>query len=171
VCQHQPGFSSQPAEEVRIVTTSTIPQEPFKFTQARLEALPPADSTRYIVKDSDQPGLICIVHPRGQKYPEGRKVLQVYRKPKGGTVPVRVNVCKLGELPLSALKGTPSVRSTVDDILAQLRQGINPNEAERQQRAQAQAQQKADQVADITLGKAFGCGSFVTTGSNEETTA
>ena len=137
------------------MTTSTIPQDPFKFTQARLEALPPADGTRYSVKDSEQPGLVCIVHPRGKKHPDGRKVLQVYRKPKGSTVPVRVNVCALGELPITALKGQPSVRSEVDRILAELREGVNPNETRREEQAEARKQEQVDQVAEITLGQAF----------------
>lgn len=136
------------------MTTSTISQDPFKFTQAKLEALEPAAS-KYQVRDTEQPGLICIVHPKGKKYPEGRKVLQVYRRPKGNQAPARVNVCILGELPMTALKGQPSVRSEVDRILAALREGTNPNETRREEQAEAREQQQADQVAEITLGKAF----------------
>jgi len=46
-----------------------------------------------------------MVHPPGKKHPDGRKVSQVYRKPKGGTAAVRVDVCAHGELPTTALKG------------------------------------------------------------------
>jgi len=136
------------------VTASTIPQDPFKFTQARLEALPFSEA-EYSVRDTEQPGLICRLFPPGKKYPDGLKMLQVYRKPKGGASPVRVRICKLGELPMTALKGTPSVRSTVDEILAQLREGVNPNEATRQRQAEERAQAKADKVSDTTLGQAF----------------
>ena len=137
------------------MTASTIPQSPFKFTQARLEALPPAEGARYAVKDSEQPGLVCMVYPPGRKHTDGLKVLQVYRKPKGGTAPVRVKVCNLGELPMTALKGQPSIRSEADAILAKLRQGINPNAERREQQAEQQRQQTAETLAGITLGDAF----------------
>ena len=137
------------------MTTSTLTQSPVKFTQARLEALPLAEGTRYAVKDSEQPGLICMVYPRGSKHPDGLKVLQVYRKPKGSRRAVRVKVCNLGELPMTALKGQPSVRAEADAILAKLRQGINPNDERREQQAEQQRQQTADALADITLADAF----------------
>ncbi|MCU0833706.1 MAG: site-specific integrase [Chromatiaceae bacterium] len=136
------------------MTDLTIPQAPFKFTQARLEALPFTEAA-YRVKDTEQPGLLCWVYPPGKKYPDGLKVLQIYKKPKGGTAPVRVNVCRLGELPLTGLKGQPSARSAVDGILAMLRQGVNPNEAERQRQAEERAEKKADELAGITLSDAF----------------
>jgi hypothetical protein len=68
------------------VTTTTIPQQPFKFTQARLDALPFTDEL-YFVKDSEQRGLRCNGHPKGKKFPDGLKVLQVYAKPKGSPTP------------------------------------------------------------------------------------
>jgi hypothetical protein len=57
------------------VTAQTIPQAPFKFTLARLNALPAAVGKRYTIKDSDQPGLICRIYPAGKRYPDGRRVL------------------------------------------------------------------------------------------------
>lgn len=39
---------------------------------------------------------------------------------EGVTAPVRVNLCTLGDLPLTGLKGERSVRSEVDRILAKL---------------------------------------------------
>jgi integrase len=82
-------------------------------------------------------------------------MLSVYRKPKGGTAPVRVNICEVGELPMTALKGSPSVRSSADAILAKLREGTNPNIERRQQQAEAKRQQAADNLAGLTLGQAF----------------
>jgi integrase len=137
------------------VTTASIPKAPFKFTEKRLSDLPAATSSRYSVRDSEQVGLICIVHPAGKAHPEGLKVLQVYRKPKGGNAPIRVKVCNLGELPMTALKGQPSVRSAADDILAKLRKGINPNAEQRAIQAEAKRQQSADDLAGITLAQAF----------------
>jgi integrase len=68
---------------------------------------------------------------------------------------LRIKVSNLGELPVTALKGRPSVRAKVDEILAQLRQGVNPNEEERKRRAAERQRREADEVADVTLGKAF----------------
>ena len=66
------------------MTTSTIAQDPFKFTQARIEALPFLDAL-YKVKDSEQPGLRCFVYPKGKKYPDGLKALYVSASRKGQT--------------------------------------------------------------------------------------
>ncbi|WP_295544258.1 site-specific integrase [uncultured Thiohalocapsa sp.] len=137
------------------MTTQTIPQAPIKFTQARLNALPPADGKRYIVRDSDQPGLICVVHPAGTRHPDGRRTLQVYARAKGIAAPIRVNICEVGELPITALKGQPSVRSRAAEVLAKLREGINPNDELRQQQAEQRQQDVADKIAHITLGDAF----------------
>ncbi len=137
------------------MTTESIPHAPFKFTQARLDALPPATGTRYTVRDSDQPGLICVIHPSGLRFPEGRRTLQVYARAKGIATPLRVSICEVGALPLTALKGQPSVRTQAAEILAKLRQGINPNEELRQQQAELRRQAQADAVATITLSEAF----------------
>jgi hypothetical protein len=58
-------------------------------------------------------------------------------------------------LPFTALKGTQSIRSRVDEIMAQLRQGINPNEADRQRREAQRKEREADEVAGITFEQAF----------------
>jgi len=136
------------------VTTDTIPQAPFKFTDARIKALPPS-AKKYTVRDTEQPGLICVVHPAGKRYPTGRRMLQVYARAKGIATPIRVNICAAGELPITALKGKPSVRVAADDILAKLRQGINPNAERRAQQAEAERQQAGDTLAAVTLGEAF----------------
>ena len=136
------------------MTETSVSREPFKFTQTKLDALP-AESTRYEVRDTKQPGLICRVSPPGSKYPVGRRVLQVYGRAKGITAPIRVTICEVGELPLEALKGQASVRGRVDEILAQLRAGENPNEAARQQRAEKAIQAQADTLAGVTLGDAY----------------
>ena len=137
------------------MTTQTIPQDPFKFTAKRLADLPPADDKRYTVKDSDQPGLICVVYPASTTYPHGLKALQVRARPRGCTNAVRVKIGSVGELPMTALKGQPSVRGRVAEVLAKLRQGINPNDELRQQQAEQRQQADADKVASITLGDAF----------------
>ena len=136
------------------MTAHTRPQDPFKFTQARLGALPLADKV-YTVEDTDQPGLICLVYPESSKNPDGLKVLQVRRCPRGSRNAVRVKVCNLGELPMTALKDQPSVRGRVAEVLAKLRQGINPNDELRQQQAEQRQQAAADSVASVTLGAAF----------------
>ncbi|UHD15732.1 tyrosine-type recombinase/integrase [Thiocapsa bogorovii] len=136
------------------MTEATVAHPPFKFTQAKLDALP-FESTRYEVRDTQQPGLICRVSPPGRKYPDGRRVLQVYGRAKGITAPIRVTICEVGELPLTALKGQASVRGRVDEILAQLRAGENPNETARQLRADKAVQAQADELAGVTLKKAY----------------
>lgn len=136
------------------MTSETIPQDPFKFTQARLGALP-FTAKVYTVEDSDQPGLICLIYPESSKNPGGLKVLQVRRCPRGSRNAVRVKVCNLRELPITALRGQPSVRSRTAEILTKLREGINPNDELRQQQAEQRQQAVVDQVASITLGDAF----------------
>ncbi|CRI63733.1 putative Site-specific recombinase, phage integrase family protein [Thiocapsa sp. KS1] len=136
------------------MTEASLARQPFKFTQARLAALP-FEPNRYDVRDTDQPGLICRVSPPGSRYPNGRRILQVYGRAKGITAPIRVTICEVGELPLTALKGQASVRGRVDEILAQLRAGENPNETARQQRAEKAIQAQADELAGVTLGDAY----------------
>jgi hypothetical protein len=138
------------------VTDSKIPEHPIKFTDKRLSDLPAQSNGKpYTVRDSEQTGLICRIFPPSSRHPDGKRALSVYRKPKGGKTPVRVNICEVGELPMTALKGAPSVRTVADEILAKLRQGINPNEERREQQAEAERQQAADALAGVTLGDAF----------------
>ncbi|EIC23289.1 tyrosine-type recombinase/integrase [Thiorhodovibrio frisius] len=136
------------------MTDSKIPHPPFKFTDARLKELKPA-AARYQVRDTEQRGLVCVVHPSGQRYPNGRRVLQVYARAKGIAAPVRVNICEVGELPMTALKGDASVRARAAEILGQLRQGINPNEHRREQQAEQRRQAEQDRISNVTLGEAF----------------
>jgi integrase len=136
------------------MTEATVAHPPVKFTQSKLDALP-CEPTRYEIRDTQQPGLICRVSPPGRKYPNGRRVLQVYGRAKGIPAPIRVTICEVGELPLTALKGQASVRSRADEILAQLRAGENPNETARQRHADQAAQGQVDKVAGITLGDAY----------------
>ena len=138
------------------MTNQSVQHPPFKFTDKKLSDLPAPDNGKpYTVRDTEQTGLICRVFPPTKRHPNGNRILSVYRKPKGGTVAVRVNICSVGELPMTALKGKPSVRSTADDMLAKLRQGINPNDELRQQQAEQRQQADADKVASVTLGAAF----------------
>lgn len=134
------------------MTTETIPQAPFKFTGKRLADLPPADGKRYTVKDSDQPGLIGVVYPASATYPHSHEVLQVRARPRGCTNAVRVKIAIVGELPMTALKDQPSVRGRVTEILAKLRQGINPNHELRQQLAEQRQQADADKPLNGITG-------------------
>lgn len=136
------------------MTEATVTRPPFKFTQAKLDALP-CEPTRYEIRDTQQPGLICRVSPAGSKYPNGRRVLQVYGRAKGIAAPIRVTICEVGELPLTALKGQASVRGRVDEILAQLRAGENPNETARRMKADKAIQAQADELSGVTLGQAY----------------
>ncbi len=101
----------------------------FKFTLARLKALP-ITGTRYIVRDTDNPHLQCRVSAKG------KQTLQVQRRPKGQTKPVRVKIQNTGSINL--------IRAEADTINAQLSSGINPNEKKR-----------TDDALVITLQDAF----------------
>ncbi len=128
---------------------------PFKFTIPRLEALPPAGGRDYFVRDAEQQGLACRVHPPSARNPEGQRALLVAKKPKGGRVTVKVTICAVGEMPMTALKGKPSVRSQADDIIGKFRLGIDPNQEAKEERAAKGRQDQVDAVANITLGDAF----------------
>lgn len=133
----------------------TIPTLPFKFTLPRLESLPPGGTSPYIVRDAEQQGLCCRVHPPSTRHPQGDRTLMVAKKPKGSRVTVRVSICAVGELPMTALKGKASVRSRADEITSQLRLGIDPNQVAKAERAAKAHQGQVDAVANITLGQAF----------------
>lgn len=90
----------------------------FKFTKARLEALTP-DIKDYMVKDTGMKGLICRVRPSGSKS------LEIYKKPRGQTSPVRVRICAAGDMPIE------DVHTRAYAILDQLRKGVNPNEEQK----------------------------------------
>ena len=148
-------FSLDALEAASPELRHTVATQPFKFTIPRLESLPPAASKYYIVRDADQPGLCCFIYPPSQRYPKGYRSLLVEKKPKGTRVTVRVTICGVGDMPMTALKGKPSVRSRTDEIIGQLRLGIDPNQVAKEERADKARQQQADTVANITLGKAF----------------
>ena len=98
----------------------------FKFTKARLEQLAPADKA-YRVKDTGLKGLICRVRPSGSKS------LEVYKKPKGSNSPVCVRICAAGDLPIE------KVYTEAYKILSQMREGANPNEAQKIKAAKRKA--------------------------------
>ena len=101
----------------------------FKFTLARLKDLP-STGERYTVKDTENPYLQCRVSATG------KRTLQIHRRPKGQTKPVRVKIQNTGSMSL--------IRTEADAINAQLSSGINPNE-----------QKKIDEALLITLQDAF----------------
>jgi hypothetical protein len=133
----------------------TIETPSFNFTIPRLKALPPAGLKEYIVRDAEQQGLCCRIYPPSLRSPEGQRTLVVVKKPKGSRVTVRVSICAVGDLPMTALKGKVSVRSRADDIIGQLRLGIDPNQVAREERAAKARQTQADVLASITLSQAF----------------
>lgn len=133
----------------------TVPTLPFNFTLPRLESLPPGGNQPYTVRDAAQQGLSCRVHPPSIRHPQGDRTLMVVKKPKGSRVTVRVSICAVGDMPMTALKGKPSVRSTADEKIGQLRQGIDPNQVAKAERAAKAHQEQVDTVANITLGQAF----------------
>jgi len=158
---------------VRIVTSESIPQDPyavtlaaltqapphqrhavknllpFSFTLPRLKELPLPEGKYYTVKDSEQAGLTCVI------YSSGKRTFQVYRRLGGGGAPVRVTLGAVGDLPMKALKDKPSVRGMAAEIIAQIRAGTDPNLVRKEQQAQEREQAAADAVANITLGQAF----------------
>jgi len=126
----------------------------IKFTQDSLERLKPK-AKPYPVYDSVTPGLCVIV------YPSGTKSFFVYRKPEGTGTPVRVRICRFGELSLS---GKGSVRERATEITADLTRGVNPVKERQQARAKAKVKgvtledayksyKKASRLADNTLAK------------------
>ena len=57
----------------------------FKFTLARLKALP-ATGNRYVVRDTEIPGLQCRVSPTGERS------ISIYKRPRSRPNPVRVKI-------------------------------------------------------------------------------
>jgi len=103
--------------------------ETINFTKAQIERCQPR-AKRYLVHDEKTPGLVLVVHP------SGTKAFQVYRKLHGR--PRRVT---LGRWPSM----TPEqARRQAAKVIAQLVEGIDPNEQKRRDRAQR-----------LTLGEAF----------------
>ena len=133
----------------------TVATLPFNFTLPRLESLPPGGTQPYTVRDAEQQGLCCRVHPPSSRHPKGDRTLMVAKKPKGSRVTVRVSICAVGDMPMTALKGKSSVRSTAGEKIGQLRQGIDPNQVAKAERAAQAHQEQVDAVANITLGQAF----------------
>lgn len=105
------------------------------FTKRRLEDLP-TDPKAYTVHDEKVTGLRCNVSAKGTKS------LVVVRKPKGGTAPVTVTICKLGDLHLD------EIRNRAQEAISLLTRGINPNTKRR-------AQAAADKTTGLTLADAY----------------
>ena len=120
----------------------------FKFTDASLRKLPLADGKPYTVKDTDQPGLICRVTGAS-------KILQIYKRPAGASSPVRVTLCKVGELPIKAPGLEPDVRKKASTELAKLAHGKNAAQERRDDRKQVRAQETVDKLSRKTLKQAF----------------
>ncbi len=109
--------------------------EYIRFTAARLRKLAPGDSLQ-TYKDRERPGLQLLV------YPGGTKTFEIYAKPRGKRVPVRV---KIGTFPAISLRDADEAAS---QIRALLKQGIDPNQKEKAER------QKEDSKK-LTLAQAF----------------
>ena len=101
----------------------------FKFTLARLKDLS-VTGKLYTVKDTETPHLQCIVSA------SGNQTLQIYRRVKGHSKPVRVKIQHTNTM--------KQIRAEADDINAKMSSGINPNK-----------QQKIDSALEITLQDAF----------------
>lgn len=101
----------------------------FKFTLARLKALP-ATGNRYIVRDTEIPGLQCRVSPTGERS------LSIYKRPRGKPNPVRVKIHNTGSI--------AAIQSEALANISDLASGINPNERD-----------KIEAILNVTLQDAF----------------
>ena len=121
----------------------------LKFTLAQIKALPIADFD-YEARDTEQKGFICRVRSSGVKS------LEIYKKPKGSQKPVRVSICQLGTLPWKDSNPShDSIESEVYRILAQLRNGTNPNETARISKLRKEATEvKLEAAMNNYLGSA-----------------
>jgi integrase len=101
----------------------------FKFTLARLKDLS-ATGKLYTARDSETPHLQCIVSATG------KQTLQIYRRVKGHSTPVRVKIQHVATM--------KQIRAEADRINALMSSGINPNQ-----------QGKIDAALQVTLQDAF----------------
>ena len=107
----------------------------IKFTVARLRKLTPGEQL-HTYKDRDKPGLQFLV------YPGRTKTFELYGKPRGQRVPVRV---KIGTFPAISLK---AAEDKATELRALLRQGIDPNQKEK-------AEREAETAKNLTLAQGF----------------
>ena len=91
------------------------------FTLSMLNGLPVEDFDYEIRANAPLSGLLCRVRKSGVKS------LEVFRKPAGSNKPVRINLCRVGDAPLSGALGN-SVKTRLQSVLHDLSTGINPNE-------------------------------------------
>ena len=101
----------------------------FKFTLARLKALPVTGKT-FTVKDTETPHLQCRVSAAG------KRMFEIYRRPAGKTNPVRVKIRNTATI--------KQIRAEAEAINAEMSAGINPNE-----------RAAVDAALEITLQAAF----------------
>ena len=101
----------------------------FKFTLARLKALPVTGKT-FTVKDTETPHLQCRVSAAG------KRMFEIYRRPAGKTNPVRVKIRNTATI--------KQIRAEAEAINAEMSAGINPNE-----------RAAIDAALEITLQAAF----------------
>jgi len=113
-----------------------------KFTKANLEALRPEDAP-FELKDKAIDGLRIRVAP------SGNKSLFVYRRIQGGD-PVRV---KLGSP--SDYLNIKDIHGAAFDVIALLRQGINPNTERKERIEQEKRRKELESIQNLTLKSAF----------------
>ena len=101
----------------------------IRFTKRELAALPIPEKGEYTVRDSGHSVLMCRVMANGSK------TLQIFKRPKGSPVLARVKVGNAGmDIGLA--------REQADKYVAELRQGINPNERLKHQAEVKQAEKR-----------------------------
>jgi hypothetical protein len=134
-CWHATGFSSS-TDKCGVKLTKKIVSDYLKarkagqvgvrsphvtFTLSMLNGLPVEDFDYEIRANAPLSGLLCRVRKSGVKS------LEVFRKPAGSNKPVRINLCRVGDAPLSGALGN-SVKTRLQSVLHDLSTGINPNE-------------------------------------------
>lgn len=96
-----------------------------KFTKAAIDGLP-VESFDYEVRDTEIKQLRCRVRASGSK------TFVIVRRPKGGSKPVRVTLCAVGDMLIDSNNKTDkTVRKTAMAALADLASGENPIEKQR----------------------------------------
>jgi len=106
-----------------------------KLTKAAVDGLKPRGQA-YSESIIEHPGL------RVRVMPSGHKTVEVFKRPKGQTKPVRVKVCAWGELSIAGIK------DRYHEISTMLARGDNPNETIRKTGLEAE-------LNDLTVKQAF----------------
>jgi len=96
--------------------------DPFRFSNAKLQAAKPPKDRAVTIRDTDTPGLAVTITPTGTKS------LLWYGRIRGESSPVRV---KIGRFPGVSV---PDARTRAKKISADAATGINPNKAARHKR-------------------------------------